>query len=62
MDQDQDSWAKEYATVFLAEMMKRFPPTEIKDPKKAVFLEQVWLSMSMHSSSILTSEATSSRK
>jgi hypothetical protein len=38
MDQDQDSWAKEYATVFLAEMMKRFPPTEIKDPKKAVIL------------------------
>ena len=38
MDQDQDSWAKEYATVFLSEMMKRFPPTDHKDPKKAVIL------------------------
>jgi len=38
MDQDQDSWAMEYATVFLAEMLKRFPPTDTKDPMKAVIL------------------------
>ncbi len=36
MDQDQDSWAKEYATVFMAEMIKRFPPTEQKDTRETV--------------------------
>jgi hypothetical protein len=40
MDQDQDSWAKEYATVFFAEMVKRFPPAHDpkRDPSKAVIL------------------------
>jgi len=34
MDQDQCSWAKEYATCFMAEMVKRFPPTD-KDNKES---------------------------
>ena len=41
MDQDQESWAKEYATVFLAEMQRRFPPAQNpnpRDPSKAVIL------------------------
>ena len=40
MLQDQNSWAKEYATVFLAEMVRRFPPaqTPTRDPSKAVIL------------------------
>jgi hypothetical protein len=40
MEQDQDSWAKEYATVFMAEMVKRFPPAQDpkKDPTKAIIL------------------------
>ena len=42
MDQDQDSWAKAYATVFLAEMERRFPPAQnpnrVRDASKAVIL------------------------
>jgi len=40
MHQEQNSWAKEYATVFLAEMVRRFPPaqTPTRDPSKAVIL------------------------
>jgi hypothetical protein len=40
MLQEQNSWAKEYATVFFAEMVKRFPPAQNpnRDLSKAVIL------------------------
>jgi hypothetical protein len=36
--EEESSFAKDYATVFMKEMIKRFPPTDGVDPKKAIIL------------------------
>jgi hypothetical protein len=38
MDQDKSSFARDYAGLSMREMIKRFPPTDSRDPKKAVIL------------------------
>jgi len=38
IEQEESSFAKDYATVFMKEMIKRFPPTDGVDPKKSIIL------------------------
>jgi len=38
IEQDKSSFAKDYVTVFMKELIKRFPPTDGVDPKKAIIL------------------------